>query len=115
MYISNDYCHPLPSCAVMMMMLHVNVVCVHLQEKDSGVITFYMKGADVVMSNIVQYSDWLEEEVCVCVCVCTAVYFCHGVFRLHVGTTKWKVDLCSCGQLCERCLPCSVETWHGRD
>ena len=35
-----------------------------LQDKDSGTITFYMKGADVVMSNIIQYSDWLEEEVC---------------------------------------------------
>lgn len=23
-----------------------------------------MKGADVVMSGIVQYNDWLEEEVC---------------------------------------------------
>ncbi|KAF6031487.1 ATP9A [Bugula neritina] len=31
--------------------------------KDSnGVITFYMKGADVVMSSIVQYNDWLDEE-----------------------------------------------------
>ena len=29
----------------------------------TGVITFFMKGADSVMSNIVQYSDWLEEEV----------------------------------------------------
>ena len=27
-------------------------------------ITFYMKGADVVMGAIVQYNDWLEEEVC---------------------------------------------------
>lgn len=24
---------------------------------------FYMKGADVAMSSIVQYNDWLEEEV----------------------------------------------------
>lgn len=23
-----------------------------------------MKGADVVMAGIVQYNDWLEEEVC---------------------------------------------------
>ncbi|XP_067928556.1 probable phospholipid-transporting ATPase IIB [Watersipora subatra] len=29
---------------------------------DSGGITFYMKGADVVMNAIVQYNDWLEEE-----------------------------------------------------
>ena len=33
------------------------------QDGSSGEITFYMKGADTVMSNIVQYSDWLEEEV----------------------------------------------------
>ena len=36
---------------------------VHIQDRGSGEITFYMKGADTVMSNIVQYSDWLEEEV----------------------------------------------------
>lgn len=30
---------------------------------SSGEITFYMKGADTVMSSIVQYNDWLEEEV----------------------------------------------------
>lgn len=24
---------------------------------------FYLKGADVVMSGIVQYTDWLDEEV----------------------------------------------------
>lgn len=29
----------------------------------TGEITFYLKGADVVMSGIVQYTDWLEEEV----------------------------------------------------
>lgn len=28
----------------------------------TGDITFYLKGADVVMSSIVQYTDWLEEE-----------------------------------------------------
>lgn len=28
-----------------------------------GEITFYMKGADVVMHNIVQYNDWMDEEV----------------------------------------------------
>ncbi|XP_040569427.1 probable phospholipid-transporting ATPase IIA isoform X1 [Lepeophtheirus salmonis] len=33
--------------------------------KDDGTeeITFYVKGADIVMSSIVQYNDWLEEEV----------------------------------------------------
>ena len=30
---------------------------------SSGEITFYMKGADTIMSSIVQYNDWLEEEV----------------------------------------------------
>ena len=34
-----------------------------LQEEQSGEITFYLKGADVVMMSIVQYNDWLEEEV----------------------------------------------------
>ena len=29
----------------------------------SGEVVFYMKGADAVMTGIVQYSDWLEEEV----------------------------------------------------
>nr|CAD7263117.1 unnamed protein product [Timema shepardi] len=33
-----------------------------LKEDQSGDITFYLKGADVVMSGIVQYNDWLEEE-----------------------------------------------------
>uniref|UniRef100_A0A669D000 Phospholipid-transporting ATPase n=1 Tax=Oreochromis niloticus TaxID=8128 RepID=A0A669D000_ORENI len=35
---------------------------VHYQDESTGEITFYMKGADVVMSGIVQYNDWLEEE-----------------------------------------------------
>lgn len=33
------------------------------QEDATNEITFYMKGADVVMSSVVQYNDWLEEEV----------------------------------------------------
>ncbi len=33
-----------------------------VREVETGVITFYMKGADVVMSKIVQDNDWLEEE-----------------------------------------------------
>lgn len=37
------------------------VLC--LQDESTGEITFYMKGADVVMAGIVQYNDWLEEEV----------------------------------------------------
>ena len=34
-----------------------------VRDKSSGEILFYMKGADVVMSSIVQYNDWLMEEV----------------------------------------------------
>uniref|UniRef100_A0A8D0GLU8 Phospholipid-transporting ATPase n=1 Tax=Sphenodon punctatus TaxID=8508 RepID=A0A8D0GLU8_SPHPU len=33
-----------------------------VREESTGEITFYMKGADVAMSTIVQYNDWLEEE-----------------------------------------------------
>ena len=40
-----------------------------LQDESTAEITFYMKGADVAMASIVQYNDWLEEEVCArCVC-----------------------------------------------
>ena len=37
------------------------VLCI--QNVTSGEIIFYMKGADVVMKSIVEYNDWLEEEV----------------------------------------------------
>ena len=33
------------------------------QDEESGEITFYMKGADIVMHNVVQYNDWMDEEV----------------------------------------------------
>ena len=33
------------------------------QDESTAEITFYMKGADVAMSSVVQYNDWLEEEV----------------------------------------------------
>ncbi|XP_070499057.1 probable phospholipid-transporting ATPase IIB isoform X2 [Chironomus tepperi] len=33
-----------------------------VQDTISGEITFYLKGADVVMLSIVQYNDWLSEE-----------------------------------------------------
>jgi len=33
-----------------------------VRESKTGQITFYLKGADVVMSSIVQYNDWLSEE-----------------------------------------------------
>eukprot|EP00092_Neocalanus_flemingeri_P013376 GFUD01014420.1.p1 GENE.GFUD01014420.1~~GFUD01014420.1.p1 ORF type:complete len:564 (+),score=167.39 GFUD01014420.1:113-1693(+) len=34
-----------------------------VRDKGTGEIVFYMKGADTVMSAIVQYNDWLMEEV----------------------------------------------------
>ncbi|KAK9766200.1 putative aminophospholipid-translocase [Basidiobolus ranarum] len=33
-----------------------------VRNKSTDEITFYMKGADVVMAKIVQYNDWLDEE-----------------------------------------------------
>ncbi|GFS70477.1 probable phospholipid-transporting ATPase IIB [Nephila pilipes] len=33
-----------------------------VKEESTGDITFFMKGGDVVMSSIVQYNDWLDEE-----------------------------------------------------
>ncbi|XP_012286007.1 probable phospholipid-transporting ATPase IIB [Orussus abietinus] len=33
-----------------------------VRDDSTGEITFYLKGADVVMASIVQYNDWLEEE-----------------------------------------------------
>ena len=34
-----------------------------LKDEKTNEILFYMKGADVVMASIVQFNDWLEEEV----------------------------------------------------
>ncbi|XP_075149777.1 putative phospholipid-transporting ATPase IIB isoform X2 [Haematobia irritans] len=33
-----------------------------VKDSQTGEITFYLKGADVVMQTIVQYNDWLSEE-----------------------------------------------------
>lgn len=33
-----------------------------IKDSKTGEITFYLKGADVVMTGIVQYNDWLNEE-----------------------------------------------------
>jgi phospholipid-translocating ATPase len=33
-----------------------------VQDTTTGEITFYLKGADMVMTTIVQYNDWLNEE-----------------------------------------------------
>lgn len=34
-----------------------------VREKHTDEIVFYLKGADTVMQSIVQYNDWLSEEV----------------------------------------------------
>lgn len=34
-----------------------------VRDKNSNEIIFYLKGADTVMQSIVQYNDWLNEEV----------------------------------------------------
>ena len=34
-----------------------------LRDQSTGQIVFYMKGADTVMAPIVEYNDWLSEEV----------------------------------------------------
>ncbi len=33
-----------------------------IRERGTGEITFYQKGADVVMAKIVAQNDWLDEE-----------------------------------------------------
>ncbi|KAH0619162.1 hypothetical protein JD844_018895, partial [Phrynosoma platyrhinos] len=40
----------------------IRIVKNEARDESTGEITFYMKGADVVMAGIVQYNDWLEEE-----------------------------------------------------
>jgi phospholipid-translocating ATPase len=34
-----------------------------IRDKQTNEIIFYLKGADTVMQPIVQYNDWLNEEV----------------------------------------------------
>eukprot|EP00118_Oscarella_pearsei_P009117 m.50658 g.50658 ORF g.50658 m.50658 type:complete len:91 (+) comp34080_c0_seq16:1840-2112(+) len=34
-----------------------------VRDISNGEIVFYLKGADAVLSQIVQYNDWLDEEV----------------------------------------------------
>lgn len=44
-------------------MLYLNkFILYEKQDTTTGEIIFYLKGADVVMSSIVQYTDWLDEE-----------------------------------------------------
>ncbi|CAF4878144.1 unnamed protein product, partial [Rotaria socialis] len=33
-----------------------------VRDENTNEIIFYLKGADTVMQNIVQYNDWLQEE-----------------------------------------------------
>lgn len=42
--------------------------CLFFFQDENGEITLYMKGADVVMQNHVNYNDWLEEEVILLYC-----------------------------------------------
>ncbi|XP_023376893.1 probable phospholipid-transporting ATPase IIB [Pteropus vampyrus] len=58
-----------------------------VRDESTAEITFYMKGADVAMSTIVQYNDWLEEEVM------------RGLFvRFSEQTGKWGPVPSSCTQ-----------------
>lgn len=34
-----------------------------VRDEHTHQITFYLKGADMVMKYIVQYNDWMDEEV----------------------------------------------------
>ena len=49
------------SCAISAQMLDWKSL--FFQEDETGEVTFYMKGADTVMQSVVQYNDWLDEEV----------------------------------------------------
>lgn len=60
-------------------------ICNLIQEESTGDITFYMKGADVAMASIVQYNDWLEEEVRARELVALLVY---------LVVTNWILCLC---------------------
>lgn len=40
-----------------------------VRDTATGYITFYMKGADTVMSKIVMSNDWLDEECGMKLCV----------------------------------------------
>ena len=56
------------------------------QDEESGEIAFYMKGADVVMHNVVQYNDWMDEEVSkpFCCCSCLLIFFCFSSRHLSL-------------------------------
>ena len=96
---------------------------VSLQDESTAEITFYMKGADVAMASIVQYNDWLEEEVCAR-CVCRLLtqrrpraVGTHGGRRANRGSGFWLEE-----EVCARCVcrlltqrrPQAVGTHWGR-
>lgn len=60
-----------------------------------------MKGADVVMAGIVQYNDWLEEEVCATWDVETGP-----------GSTFWSPSLVWNGGWVPACIFCGHVTGH---
>jgi len=51
-----------------------------VRDQRTGAITFYMKGADTVMAEIVQYNEWLEEE-----CGNMAREVCHLFIYLFIN------------------------------
>ncbi|KAJ1341072.1 hypothetical protein BSLG_004313 [Batrachochytrium salamandrivorans] len=58
-----------------------------LRDKTNGEITFYQKGADVVMTRIVAYNDWLDEE-----CGNMAR---EGLRTLVIGRKRLSEDYCN--------------------
>lgn len=50
-------------------------IFISLQDEFTVEIIFYMKGVDVVMFIIVQYNDWLEEEVMSCLIVVQKCFY----------------------------------------
>ena len=56
------------------------------QDEETGEIAFYMKGADIVMHNVVEYNDWMDEEVKLVLCCCLLV-----MLRYH-GHRGWNLS-----------------------
>lgn len=54
-----------------------------VRDTATGYITFYMKGADTVMSKIVMSNDWLDEECGMKLCACERESCCKRM--LHVA------------------------------
>ena len=54
--------HTLPLYRVFLPPTHTTP-CIECSYPPHTLLVFYMKGADTVMASIVQYNDWLDEEV----------------------------------------------------